>query len=112
MSLAYLPLLSSHRRLGLLLNMSIYTNRKDITIMASTTSTLSAKRHLSLIEFLLVIVGIPLAVMAVMWSYNDFTAHAAPNSITGVSSMSQQKIDGVLCKAKSTACGTGQDIVN
>jgi len=46
--------------------MSIYTNRKGITIMASTLLHYQLKGSFSLIEFLLVIVGIPLAVMAVM----------------------------------------------
>jgi hypothetical protein len=90
------------------------TSRKGITIMASTTTTLSAKRQLSLIEFLLVIVGIPLAVMAVMWAYNGVQEHTALDSILGVSRISAVKIDKILCDAKSPACkeGMGTDIVN
>jgi hypothetical protein len=82
--------------------------------VASTTTTLSAKRQLSLIEFLLVIVGIPLAVMAVMWSYNGVQEHTAPDSILGVTRISATKIDKILCDAKSPACkeGMGTDIVN
>jgi hypothetical protein len=82
--------------------------------MASTTTTLSAKRQLSLIQFLLVIVGIPLAVMAVMWSYNGVQEHTAPDSILGVTRISAASIDKILCDAKSPACkvGMGTDIVN
>jgi hypothetical protein len=82
--------------------------------MASTTTTLAAKRQLSLIEFLLVIVGVPLAVMAVMWSYNGVQEHTASDSILGVSRISAVKIDKILCDAKSLACqeGMGTDIVN
>jgi hypothetical protein len=72
------------------------------------------KSRLNPLEFLILIVGIPMAIMAVMWSYNGVQAHTASDSILGVSHISAQKIDDILCKAKSPACqeGMGQDIVN
>jgi hypothetical protein len=72
------------------------------------------KSRLNLLEMLLLIVGVPCAIWAVMWSYNGVQAHTAPDSILGASRISAQKIDDILCKAKSPACqqGMGQDIVN
>jgi hypothetical protein len=73
---------------------------------------MTSKSRFSPLEFLILIVGIPMAVWAVMWSYNGVQAHTAPQSVLGVSTISAQKIDKILCAEKSSACGTGQDIVN
>jgi len=72
------------------------------------------KSRLGPLEFLLLIVGIPCAIWAVMWSYNGVQAHTAPDSILGISRISAVKIDKILCDAKSPACkeGMGTDIVN
>jgi hypothetical protein len=72
------------------------------------------KSRLGILEFLILLVGIPMAVWAVMWSYGGVQAHTASDSILGISRISAAKIDKVLCDAKSPACqeGMGQDIVN
>jgi hypothetical protein len=70
------------------------------------------KTRLNPLEFIIVIVGAPLALIALFMSYNNWQAHTAPNSILGISSVSAQQIDNVLCKAKSAACGTGQQLYN
>jgi hypothetical protein len=72
------------------------------------------KTKFSALELIVLIVGIPMAVWAMMWSYNGVQAHIAPDSILGVTGINPVKIDDILCKAKSPACktGMGQDIVN
>ena len=70
------------------------------------------KTRLSVIEFIIVIVGLPIALIMAGMSYNNWQAHTAPGSILGIPSVSAQQIDTVLCKAKSPACGTGQQLYN
>jgi hypothetical protein len=70
------------------------------------------KTRLSVIEFIIVIVGLPIALIMAGMSYNNWQAHTAPGSILGIPSVSPQQVDNVLCKAKSPACGTGQQLYN
>lgn len=70
------------------------------------------KTRLTFIEVLIVVIGLPLAIIAATMSYNNWQAHTGPNSVLGIPSISAQQIDNVLCKAKSPACGTGQQLYN
>src|SRR4051794_24638806 len=70
------------------------------------------KTRLSFIEVLIIVIGLPLALIAASMSYNNWQAHTGPGSILGIPSVSPQQIDNVLCKAKSPACGTGQALYN
>lgn len=67
-----------------------------------------AKSGLKPYEYIVVALLCVAAFLAVPWSYNNFMAHTAPQSILGISSVAWTKIDDILCKAKSPACGTGQ----
>ena len=66
------------------------------------------KTNLSAIELLIIIVGIPLAILATTWSYSNWNAHTAPYSVLGNGAMNPQAIDNILCTYKSPACHTGQ----
>jgi len=70
------------------------------------------KTRLSFIEILIIVIGLPLALIAATMSYNNWMAHTAPNSILGIPSVSPTQIDNVLCKAQSPACHTGQQLYN
>ena len=73
---------------------------------------MQTKTHLNLIEFIIVIVGLPLALITASMSYSNWMAHTGPGSVLGIPSISAEQIDNVLCKAKSPACGTGQQLYN
>jgi len=85
-----------------------------LSIIKEKGTNIMTKSHFSPLEFLILIIGIPMAIWAMMWSFQGVQAHTAPDSILGVSRISATKIDGILCKAKSPACqtGMGQEIVN
>jgi len=70
------------------------------------------KTRLSFIEILIVVIGLPLAIIAATMSYSNWQAHTAHGSILGIPSISAQQIDTVLCKAQSPACHTGQQLYN
>jgi hypothetical protein len=70
------------------------------------------KTRLNFIEVLLVVIGLPLALIGASMSYANWMAHTGPGSVLGIPSISAQQIDNVLCKAKSPACGTGQQLYN
>jgi hypothetical protein len=70
------------------------------------------KTRLSFIEILIVVIGLPLAIIAATMSYSNWQAHTAQGSILGIPSISAQQIDNVLCKAQSPACHTGQQLYN
>jgi hypothetical protein len=119
--LAYLPLLSSHRRLELLVPTFGIVSKKGLSIMSMSKSITGvdgsqarSKLRFTALEFIILLVGIPMAAWAIMWSYQGVQAHVASDSILGVTRMSAQKIDKLLCDAKSPACktGMGSDIVN
>src|SRR5262249_22791959 len=64
-------------------------------------------------EFVLAFLLIPVAIVAVFWSYNNWMTktgqgtYSPTTSITGSPSISADKINTILCAAKSPACGTG-----
>ena len=70
------------------------------------------KTRLSFIEIILIVIGLPLALIGASMSYTNWMAHTGPGSVLGIPSISAQQIDNVLCKAKSPACGTGQQLYN
>lgn len=63
---------------------------------------------MSTFEVIIAIVGTPLAILVLMWSYSNWNAHTAPDSVLGNGGLSPQFIDSVLCTYKSPACHTGQ----
>jgi hypothetical protein len=73
---------------------------------------MQTKTRLSVIEFIIIIVGLPIALIVAGMSYSNWQAHTGPNSVLGIPSVSPTQIDNVLCKAKSPACGTGQQLYN
>jgi hypothetical protein len=73
---------------------------------------MQTKTRLNFIEVLIIVIGLPLAIFAASMSYNNWMAHTAPGSVLGIPSVSPQQIDYVLCKAKSPACKTGQQLYN
>jgi hypothetical protein len=69
----------------------------------------TTKTRLSFIEVLIIVIGVPFALIAASMSYNNWNMHTSP-SILGIPTITVEKINNVLCEAKSSACGTGKSL--
>jgi hypothetical protein len=68
-----------------------------------------SKPRLNFIEVMIIVIGIPFAIIAVGMTYNNWIVHTTP-TILGIPTITPEKINDVLCSAKSDACGTGQSL--
>jgi hypothetical protein len=67
------------------------------------------KPRLNFIEILIIAIGLPFAIVAGTMSYSNWNVHTTP-TVLGIPTITVQKINDVLCEAKSNACGTGQSL--
>jgi len=63
----------------------------------------TTKTRLNFIEVLIIVIGLPLAIVAATMSYNNWMAYTGPGSVLGIPSNLSSQIDTVLCKAGSPA---------